>query len=252
MFAEERHELINSILNEEGSIKVTELSEQLKVSEATIRRDLQEMEEKKLLRRTHGGAIKMENNNFEPAFVDKENTNHEDKVKIAKYAAKLINDGDTIILDSGTTTLEIARNLTAKNVTVITNSIDIAAELTNKEDIELIVTGGILRTSTRAMVGSIAVNIFEKFKVNKLFLGANGISVEDGITTPNYTEALTKTSMISSAKKIFIVADSSKFENTCFSKICDIDKVTSIITSGEVYEDIIEKLKIAGVKVVVV
>ena len=154
MFAEERHEIINNLLAEGGSVKVTELSEQLNVSEATIRRDLQEMEEKKLLKRTHGGAIRIEDTNFEPTFVDKKNKKHEEKVAIGKYAAKLINDGDTIIVDSGTTTLEIARNITAKNVTVITNSIDIAAELSNKEDIELIVTGGPDRAPRRSVISS--------------------------------------------------------------------------------------------------
>jgi DeoR family fructose operon transcriptional repressor len=251
MFAEERHDKIMNMLNEDGHVKVTDISKFLNVSEATIRRDLQDMEEKKLLKRTHGGAIKLDITNFEPTFLDKKNKKHDEKVAIAKYAAKLINDDDTIILDSGTTTLEIAKKITAKNITVITNSIDIAAELSNKENLQLIVTGGSLRFSTRAMVGNTTVNVFKEFKVNKAFIGANGVSLEDGITTPNYIEAQTKRAMMKASNKVIVVADSSKFQDICFSVICQAAEVDSIITSGDISEEVVDKYKKEGVKIVV-
>ncbi|MDP4143627.1 MAG: DeoR/GlpR family DNA-binding transcription regulator [Bacillota bacterium] len=251
MFAEERQEKISLLINEEGSIKVNELSSIFNVSEATIRRDLQEMEEKKLLKRTHGGAVKIGITNFEPSFFDKKDEKNIEKQSIGRYAAELINDGDTIILDSGTTTLEIAKNITAKNITVVTNSIDIAAEISNRDGVELIVAGGTLRFNTRSMVGHLCEGVFKNFRVDKAFIGANGISINQGITTPNFTEAQAKKAMMNSANKIIIVADSSKFENVCLSVICKVSSITSIITSGELPEETIKEYEELGIEIMV-
>lgn len=252
MFAEERQKKISLILNKNGSIKVNELSEYFKVSEATIRRDLQEMENRKMLKRTHGGAVKIDITNFEPSFIEKKDEKHGPKLAIAKYAASIIKDGDTIVLDSGTTTLEIAKNISAKNLTVITNSIDIAEELSNNKDLELIIAGGTLRFNTRAMVGRICENVFQYFRVDKAFIGSNGISAIEGITTPNFVEAQTKKAMIGAANKVFIVADSSKFENVCLSVICEVKDVTSVITSGDIADEVISDFESKGVDIVVV
>jgi DeoR family fructose operon transcriptional repressor len=249
MFAEERQMEISLILEKTGSVKVNELSDHFKVSEATVRRDLQEMESKKLLKRTHGGAVKSQITNFEPTFMEKREEKNKEKLLIANHAAKLIKNGDTIILDSGTTTLEIARNITAENITVITNSIDIAVELSDKSNIELILTGGSLRINTRAMVGHICEEMLKNFRVDKAFIGANGISLTEGITTPNLVEAQSKKAMINSASKPIIVADSSKFENVCFSVICPISEVYSIITSGDISKEIIDAYSYQGVQI---
>lgn len=249
MFAEERQNKIVVILEENGSVRVTELSEYFKVSEATIRRDLQEMEEKKLLKRTHGGAVKFDITNFEPSFLDKKNKKNKEKIDIGKLAAGMVKDGDTIILDSGTTTLEIARYINAQNITVITNSVDIAVELMNKEKVDLIIAGGIIRNSTRAMVGHICENTYKNFRVDKAFIGANGISINQGITTPNFIEAQAKKAMINCANKVIVTADDSKFGNVCFSLICPIEKVTSIVTSGDVAEETIDNFKSIGIDI---
>ncbi|WP_234124734.1 DeoR/GlpR family DNA-binding transcription regulator [Clostridium hydrogenum] len=251
MFAEERQKNISLILNNNGSIKVNELSEYFNVSEATIRRDLQEMEEKKLLKRTHGGAVRVDITNFEPSFLDKKDERQDEKLAIAKAAASMIKDGDTIILDSGTTTLQIAKNITARNVTVITNSIDIAEELSNNKDLEIVVTGGTLRFKTRAMVGHICEKTFSYFRVDKAFMGANGISSVEGITTPNFTEAQTKKAMINAANKVIVVADSSKIQNVCLSVICPISDVTSIITSGSIPQEIESEFRDKGIDVII-
>lgn len=249
MFAEERQMEISSILEKSGSIKVNELSNHFNVSEATVRRDLQEMDSKKLLTRTHGGAVKAEITNFEPSFMDKRDERREEKFAIASFAAGLVKNGDTIILDSGTTTLEIARNITAENITVITNSIDIAVELSSRSGVEMILTGGTLRINTRAMVGYICEEMLKNFRVDKAFIGANGISVTHGITTPNLVEARVKKAMIKSSSKPIIVADSSKFENVCFSVICPITDVYSVITSGDISPEVIEGYNNQGVKI---
>ncbi len=249
MFAEERQIEISLILGKMGSIKVNELSEHFNISEATVRRDLQEMENKKLLTRTHGGAVKADITNFEPSFMEKRDERHEEKFAIASFAAGLVKNGDTIILDSGTTTLEIAKIITAENITVITNSIDIAVELSNRNNVELILTGGTLRLNTRAMVGYICEEMLKNFRVDKAFIGANGISLSDGITTPNLVEARVKKAMINSSLKSIIVADSSKFDNVCFSVICPITNVYSIITSGNITQELIDGYNNQGVKI---
>ncbi|WP_127836909.1 DeoR/GlpR family DNA-binding transcription regulator [Clostridium prolinivorans] len=250
MFVEERQQKIAELLEQKRSIKVNELSAIFNVSESTIRRDLQDMEEKGLLKRTHGGAVGIKKTNFEPTFKEKEDEKHTEKSFIAKIAASLIEDGDTIILDSGTTTLEIAKCIEAKNITVITNSIDIASELSNKDDIELVVTGGNLRKITRAMVGHITENVLRNFRVDKAFIGANGISVEEGITTPNFIEAQTKKAMMNVANKVYIVSDSSKFNQVSFSVISPIRAVTAIITSKDLDEEIIKDFEDAGVEII--
>ncbi|MDF2502609.1 DeoR/GlpR family DNA-binding transcription regulator [Clostridium sp.] len=251
MFAEERQREISLILNEKGRVKVNELSVHFNVSEATIRRDLQEMDSKKLLKKTHGGAVKIDITNFEPSFIDKKDEGHEEKHSIGKYAASMIKDGDTIILDSGTTTLEISKNITAKNIIVITNSIDIASELSNKSGVQLILTGGTLRFTTRAMVGPICEAMLRNFRVDKAFIGANGVSLTDGITTPNIIEVQTKKAMIASANKTILVVDSSKLESVCFSVIEPVTSISTIITSGDIPKEVIKDFMRLGIEFIV-
>lgn len=250
MFLMERQQKIYEMVKEKNSVQVNELAAMFGVSESTIRRDLQEMETMGLLARTHGGAMDISRMNYEMTFREKEVENSEEKVLIAEVAASMIKDGETVILDCGTTTLEIAKRITAKNITVITNSIDIAFELSNKDNIELIVAGGNLRYITRAMIGPLAENVFNSFRVDKAFIGANGISKKDGFTTPNLMEAKIKKTMIDVSGKAYIVADSSKFNKVCFSIICGIKKVSSIITSESVDEEIISQFREIGVDMI--
>jgi DeoR family fructose operon transcriptional repressor len=251
MFAEERQQKILDMLNSESSIKVMDIAVLLNVSESTIRRDLQELEEKKLLMRTHGGAVGINNRtSFEPSFVDKQDERTDQKHSIAEVASEMIENGDTIILDSGTTTLEIAKRINGRDITVITNSIDIAAELSEKEGIEIIVTGGSLRLNTRAMVGHLTESVIKNFRVDKAFIGANGVSIEDGITTPNFIEAQTKKAMINYASKVIIVADSSKFDNVSFSVICPVKAASMIITSKDIDEEIVKQYAEIGVDII--
>jgi DeoR family fructose operon transcriptional repressor len=251
LFSEERCIKIAEILREKSSIKVNELSELFDVSESTIRRDLRDMENNGLLSRTHGGAVSACGTRFEPTFKEKEVDKHKEKINVGIVAAKLIEDGDTIILDAGTTTLEVAKNITAKNITVITNAIDIAYVLSEKQEIEVIVTGGFLRTTTRALVGNITENILKEFKVDKAFIGTNGISIEDGLTTPNYIEAQAKKAMINSAHAVIVVTDSSKFDNVFFSVISPIDRVTTIVTNKEIDEETRREFEKAKIEIII-
>ena len=250
MFSIERKQRIEELIKQKNSVGVNELANEFDVSESTIRRDLQEMESKGLLIRTHGGAMEVSRLDYEMSFKEKETENISDKQKIGEIAAAMIIDGDTIILDSGTTTLEIAKRITAKSVTVITNSIDIALEISNKENIELIVAGGSLRHTTRAMVGPLAETVFRNFRVDKAFIGVNGISIKNGFTTANFLEAQLKKTIIKVAGKAIIVADRSKFNKVCFSIIGELKEASSIITANSLEKEILNKFKDLDVDII--
>lgn len=232
MFAEERRNRIAQIIKSGKSVRVSELAKLFEVSESTIRRDLRELENLGILKRTHGGAIDSSITSFELSFDEKEEKFKKEKEYIGKIAASFVRDGDTIILDAGTTTKYIAQNIVAKNVTIITNSVNIANDLSNNDNFEVIVTGGIIRTKTKALVGDIAQMVLRQFRVDKAFIGANGVSIKYGVTTPSLIEAMIKRTMIEISKERFLVVDSSKFDQVTFSFICSVEDLDYIITDS--------------------
>jgi DeoR family fructose operon transcriptional repressor len=243
MFPEERKSQILNSLFKNGKVKVCDLSKRYDVSEVTIRRDLQELEVDELIKRVHGGAVLNVNTKFEPTFSEKTDKFYDEKEAIGKLGAEMIVDGDTIAIDSGTTTLCIAKHMTAVNITVLTNSLDIALELAKKKDVEVIVIGGTLRWETRAMVGPVADNTLQNFKVDKAFIGINAVCVINGLTTPNITEANTKREMIKIAKQTIVVCDHSKFNKVSFAKITDLDSIDIIITDNKLNKRLLESYK---------
>lgn len=251
MFAKERKREILRILNEEGKVKTLELAELLNVSEPTIRRDIAELDKKGSLIRTHGGAIPIEEQILEPTFSEKVNKYASEKQHIGKTAAALVKDGSTLVLDAGTTTLQIARFLDAKDITVLTNSLDVVEELEKKDNINVILTGGNIRWNTRALVGPVTEATLKKFRVDMAFVGANGISEDGGITTPNLLEASTKKAMIRIAKKAFIVADHTKFDRSDFSQIAEFDELTGVITDFGIDKELISKYEELGLEVII-
>ncbi|KPU26581.1 DeoR faimly transcriptional regulator [Caloranaerobacter sp. TR13] len=250
MFAEERKIRIAEMINRGESVKVSQLAKMFGVSESTIRRDLNELDSSGIIVRTHGGAVRPDINKFEASFLQKQDEHSREKELIGKLAASIIKDGDTIILDSGTTTQYIARFITAKDVTVITNSIPLSYELSNRDDIEVITTGGVIRPTTKATVGPITERTIREFRVDKVFIGANGISLTSGITTPKLSEANVKRVMMSVANKVYIVADESKFDKVFFSVICDIKDVDYIITNKKLSEDQMKSYEKLGVEII--
>ena len=180
MISDQRHQTIINLLEDLGAVTVSDLVKEFKVSEMTIRRDLDILENQGLLRRVHGGAVSRRGRSYEPPFMLRTSENLENKIRISQAAADLIQNGDSITLDVGTTTLEIARHLQNKqDLTVITPSLQIANELINHPGIRLILTGGILRIGELSMVGHLAERIFEDFFVDKLFLGAGAVDLRD-------------------------------------------------------------------------
>lgn len=250
MFAEERKIKIAEIIKQGKSVKVSQLAKMFSVSESTIRRDLNELGNWGIIVRTHGGAVGTNINKFEASFLQKQDEHSKEKELIGRLAASIINNGDTIILDSGTTTQYIARFMCAKNVTVITNSIPLSYDLSNRDDIKVITTGGVIRPNTKATVGPIAERTIKEFRVDKAFIGANGISLTSGITTPKLSEANVKRVMMSVANKVYIVADDSKFGKVFFSVICPVKDVDYIITNKKFHKNQIKSYEKMGVEII--
>ncbi|EOD00604.1 DeoR/GlpR family DNA-binding transcription regulator [Caldisalinibacter kiritimatiensis] len=249
MFAEERKAKIIDKLKNTGSVKVASLSKQFNVSEATIRRDLQELENKGLLSRSHGGAVLLEHTKFEPTFTEKESKFSDEKSRIGKKAASLIEEGDTIVIDSGTTTSYIVNNIEAKNITIVTNSLYVLNELGKREDIDVIGVGGSIKQKTQAFVGPLAEATLKKLRVDKAFIGANGICYDNGITTPDIIECKIKSTMIEIAREVILVSDSSKFGKVTFSKIADIEEIDLIITDNKISNEQITQYGKRGVRI---
>jgi DeoR family fructose operon transcriptional repressor len=216
-----------------------------------VRRDLRDLEEQELLRRTHGGAVAMlQNDNNEPSFLEKEDRFQQQKLEIASSALSLIREGDTIMLDSGTTTYHLAKLLkNFQRLTVVTNSVMVAQELANEKNIELLLTGGTLRPETLAMVGPLAERAIESVHVDKLFLATNGFDIETGLTTPNLLEAATKKRMIRSAQQVILLADHSKFGRVSFSRFGDAEDINLLITDSLVSPAAAQLFEEAGIVV---
>jgi len=241
-------------IESKGEVSVKELSKALKISEVTIRNDLAHLEKQNMLIRARGGAIKIKFYRIgtDPTITEKQKEFLKEKQRIAKAAVKLINDGDTIILDSGSTTTEIAKNLEHfKNLTIITNALNIASILSEYEGITIFMPGGSLRKKSLSLVGVLADENFEKFYCDKLFLGADGFDTTHGLSTRDSEEAHLNQIMTKIAKKVIVTADSSKFERRRFAFIGPISDIDVVITDSGIKEEDIFRLEKNGVEVIV-
>ncbi len=253
MLSTERQQVILELIEKNGQIEVADLVERFDVSEMTIRRDLDVLDRKGLLRRVHGGAVSNRGRSYEPSFLSRSVKNIEEKKRIGKAAANLIQSGDSILLDVGTTTLEIARHLHHRqNLTIITPCFQIASILVEYPGIRLILTGGILRPGELSLVGHLAERAIRDFYVDKLFLGAAGVDLEAGFTEFNLEDTLIKQVMLSRAKDITVVADSSKFGQVAFTAIAPLQAANRIITDKNLSQKIVSKIQELGIELVLV
>ncbi|SDE50964.1 DeoR/GlpR family DNA-binding transcription regulator [Sporomusa acidovorans] len=253
LYEEERKLKIVEYLQDHLRASVQELSKVFQVSESTIRRDLQELEDAKLLKRTHGGAVCLENVNVEPTFVEKEDKFRKEKARIAQKAAEFIQDGDTLVIDSGTTTAYLAKELRKfSNIKVVTNSIILAQELRGFEGIEVIMTGGTLRQNTLAMVGPITEHSLSMLRVDKAFMATNGLDLQEGLTTPNLVEAATKARMIDIAKQVILLTDHTKIGKVAFARFAGIARIDTCIVDDKIPQDAVNEMEKLGVRVCVV
>jgi DeoR family transcriptional regulator, fructose operon transcriptional repressor len=243
MLVAERQQKIVDLVNLRSSIRVSELSEIFSVTEETIRRDLEKLEKENKLRRSHGGAVSVQEKESEIDFSEREITNVLEKKVIAHEAVKRVENGDRIILDASTTAWYMAKILPNIPLTVITNSIKVAIELSKKDRIEVISTGGILLPKSLSYVGPLAERSLENYHVNKAFLSCKGIDLNSGLSDSNEWQALLKRKMIERSNKTFLMVDSSKFGYREFSHISTLDHVDEMIVDIKLPPHSQEKLK---------
>lgn len=245
-----RRALILKELDKNGQVNVQQLSSALGVSAVTIRNDLGNLEKHNLLVRAHGGAFKM--NKFALTVTEKKQINLKEKRLIGKKAASLINEDDSIILDSGTTTFEISNNLShLKKVTVISNALDIINNLSQQNNVELMMLGGYLKEFSMSFVGPMAERNLKQVYCNKLFLGIDGIKRNSGIFTYHLEEAYLNQIMIEMADDVFVVADSTKFKKSGRALICGFEKINKLITDDKIEDEMLEFLKNHNVEVII-
>ncbi|QTH45156.1 DeoR/GlpR transcriptional regulator [Cohnella sp. LGH] len=255
MLVAERYEKIVGLVNERGSIRVSELSELCQVTEETIRRDLDRLERAGRLRRSHGGAVSVKETTAlhpEIPYAVREITNADEKKRIALEAIKRISPNDRILLDASSTAWYMAADVPDIDLTVLTNSIKVATELSNKEKIQVISTGGILAQRSLSFVGPLAERSLDAYHVDKVFLSCKGVHLERGISESNELQARIKERMIGMADEVILLADSSKFGVQAFTHVADLSEVDMIITDRRMPAETIEQLEGRGIAVVTV
>lgn len=253
MLIEERRQHILSLMQRRGRVLVDELSKDLDLSKITIRKDLDYLQSKDLLVRTHGGALPSQAGALsDPTIQEKGELHREEKVKIAKAAAAMVSDGQCIILDSGSTTTEIACVLSSlRHLTVITNALNIAADLA-RSDFEIILIGGTLRKNSLSVVGPLAEDVLKEMHADIVFLGVDGFDIKIGLTTPNVLEARVNRAMVKASEKVVAVCDSSKFNRRSLSLIVGASAVHHVITDSRLPPEDVKAIRDAGIEVTIV
>jgi len=247
----ERHEQIQTLVKDRGRVTVPELSERFGVSEATTRRDLEELDQLGKVRRTHGGAVRAEKAPKELPMMQRMGEKPDEKTQIGKAALQLIRDGETIFLGSGTTVIEVARNLPPDiHLVVITNSLPVVNELAAHPGIELIVIGGMLRQSELSMVGHVAEQALREFRADRVFLGMYAIDVGCGFTNDYSPEIMTDRAILGIAPQVIILADHTKFCRVSSMLVAPVSAAQIIITDQVTPVTIVDQLKELGIQVI--
>ena len=250
----ERQKKMMEYIEANTSAQIHELAEKFHVSEATVRRDLDDLDQQGALRRTHGGAIKVDRStSYESMYSEKINQMIEEKHRIADFAANLVHPGDTVLIDSGTTTYFIAQALAHhESLTIITNDLYIAYQTPLHPSSILIVTGGVRRHSRQELVGTITENFIRDAHVDVAFIGVDGIDLTGGATNANFAEVGVKRLMLQSAARSVIVADHSKFGRVALARICDLKEASLLITDRGIDGDVLNRLKKLSVQIEIV
>jgi DeoR family transcriptional regulator of aga operon len=248
----ERLGAILQALSERGNVDVDDLTRDLDVSPATVRRDLQALHEQRLLERTHGGAVAI-GGLYELPMRYRSSRRREEKLRIAQAAMQHVRDGMSIALTGGTTTTEIGRALVVREeLTVVTNAINIAAELAVRSNIRLVVTGGVARSASFELVGPLAEGVLDQLHVDLAFVGVDGIDAARGLTTQNEVEAATNRALMSRAGRTIVVADASKLGRVALAQIAAVDAADRLITNEGADAGQVERLRAAGLPVTTV
>lgn len=253
MLIDERRNHILSRLQSNGRVLVADLSRTLGISQITIRKDLDNLQAKGLIQRTHGGALPVQTGALtDPSLQEKQKQHSQEKQRIAAAAVRLVQEGQCVILDSGTTTTAVAQALKRfSQLTIITNAVNIAAELAGT-NFEVIMTGGTLRKNSFSLVGPLAEDVLGEMHADILFLGVDGFDIEMGVTTPNLLESRVNRAMVKAARKIVAVCDSTKFARRSLSRIVAPSAIHHVITDKNIPASIVEALESLNIEVTLV
>lgn len=245
----QRKDEIVKLLRENRIVKAVDLAQLFRVSMETIRRDLEELEKEQILRRVHGGAVPNVASGVEPDFSYRTIRNYEQKVLIAKQAAALVQNGDTIIMDIGTTTLEMAKFLKGKQITVFTNSVKIAMELMDEREIQLFMLGGRVRGGEGTTSGFMAEFVVQQLMVDKLFLGVAAIDDVIGVMDFHIEESDLRRRYVEHSSQVIALADYSKFGQKALNHVCRPKDLDLVITDERADKKILKGLRVAGVEI---
>lgn len=247
----ERQKKIIEYIERNTSAQIHELAKAFRVSEATVRRDLDDLDRQGAVRRTHGGAIKLDRSTaYEHRFSEKINLMGEEKRRIAALAARMVHPGDTVLLDAGTTTFYIAQNLTeVENLTIITNDLNIAFQTPLHPTSMLVVTGGIRRPGRQELVGTVPENFIRDTHVDLAFIGADGIDLTGGVTIANFSEVGVKQLMLRSAMRSVAVADHTKFGRMALARVCDLKEVDLLVTDSAAEPEMLARIRRLSVEI---
>ena len=253
MMIDERRQHILSLIQSHGRVVVGELSRSLGMSQITIRKDLEFLQAKGLIQRTHGGALRLQSGAlFDPSIQEKQKQHSQEKHRIAMAAAGMVEEGQCVLLDSGTTTTAVALALKGfSHLTVITNAVNIVIEL-SRTDFELILIGGSLRKNSFSLVGPLAEDVLEEMHADILFLGVDGFDPEIGVTTPNFLESRVNRAMVKAARRVVAVCDSTKFGRRSLSRIVPPAAIHCIITDKGLPRSIEEALRAQNIELLLV
>ena len=253
MMAEERRMQILQIIRAEGRAKVNDLVQRFKTSAVTIRSDLNELHQRGVIQRSHGGAVIQDTVFRESPLNERLKNQSKEKQRIGAMAATLIKEGETVILDSGTTTLEVARQI--KNIPhlqVITNGVNIAVELLNARHTQTIMMGGTIRNDSASIVGRATEDMLEQFSADKLFLCGAGCDPEFGVSGTNLEETMANRAMLRAAREIIVVADASKFTRRSMSLIASFSEVDIVISDNSLAPELQERVRSFGCRLILV
>jgi DeoR/GlpR family transcriptional regulator of sugar metabolism len=224
-------------------IKITDIVRQFDVSNETARRDLEALQDLNLIKRIYGGAVLASATSFDSIYTPRASLSQNEKAAIGKAAADMISEGDTIILDIGTTTLEIARNIkTMRNVTILTNSLAIMNELAGS-DLNVFCLGGKLNVDELSLSGDLTANALKNFFVDKAFIGAGGVTFTEGVSDYNNDEAIVRRTVIQRANKVILVADSGKFGSNAFAFVCPIESIHTIVSDENLADNFVSGIR---------
>ena len=251
MLAIERRNAILAKLNAEGKVIVTDLSREFDVTEETIRRDLEKLDNEGLATKTYGGAVAIQNLNIDLPFNVRKRANVERKQKIAEKIAQMIHDGDYIMLDASSTAIYVAKSITnRKNITLITNSVEILVEFADKSDWKILSTGGSLKKGALSLVGASAERMIRGFHVDLAVCSSKGIDMSMGVTDSNEKDSEIKQAIFGAANRKILAVDSTKFDKISFVHVCELKDIDTVVTDEAPSERWVEYLKDRDVELV--